>query len=152
MAADDAGTPQEEGVPAEVPDLGTIPDPGTPTIEFPEVEAERKADAAVAEAEGTNHKVTYRVRGRELQLQLPAKLRASVIYRAGVLRDDDGAAASKLIQAVIGPEQFELVLDEMDEADLNIDDEEAMTSMGTLINDALAVFGVTPGESEASQS
>jgi hypothetical protein len=153
MAADDAGAPTE-GAPAEVPeatepipDLGKVP---TPEPEAVEPTPEQTVEAAVAENTETNHKVTYKLGESEVELQLPPKLRASVIFRAGVLRDDDGAAASKLIQAVLGSEQFEQVMDAMDRAGMTIDDEAAMTSIGNLLNDALATYGVTPGKSEAS--
>lgn len=163
MAADDAAAPQKEGAAAEVteangvpegtPDLThAVPTPPEPLPEPPEptVEPEAKAEAAIAEGGPVEHKVTFKLGESELEVQLPKKLKMSVMFRAGVLRDNDGQGASRLIQAVLGDEQFDQVLDIMDAEGQTTDDEEGMTAVGNLLNDALATYGVTPGESQAS--
>lgn len=145
MAAEDAVA--QDGVTAELPELGTAPEP----VEVSEPAGpEEKTEAGIAEAEHKNHKVTWKLRGEEIEFQLPEKLLLSVVHRAGILRDDDIAGATKLSEAIIGREEFARLLDKMDELQITVDDEEGATSVGNLINDALAVYGVTPGESEAS--
>jgi hypothetical protein len=147
MAADDATAPPDLGVVAEVPENGHA---AKPAPEEPTPETSQQARAEAALDEGSDKTVVYRIRDRELKLHLAPKLKASVMYRAGILRDDDGAGAARLAQATLGDEQFDQVLDEMDAAGLTIEDEEAMTSLGNLLNAALATYGVTPGESQAS--
>ena len=170
MAADDAPEPQE-GSGAEVPDLGEIPEgataedikhieererylreSGQPTIEFP-VGRTDHVEAAMAEVQETNHRVTYKAGEVEVELQLPPKLLASFKYRIGAL-DDDDPGVLRLIKRLVGPAEYEKVMDAMDEAGLYDEDgepnAEAMTSFGEFLNNAMATYGMTPGESKAS--
>lgn len=158
-AADGSAVPSDGAADQPLPDLtNAVPDPEPVEVPAPppepdpepEVPAEAKAEAAIAEGEPTNHRVTFRVRESELELQLPEKLKMSIMFRAGVLRDNDGQGASRLIQAVIGPEQFDDLMDMMDDNGLTVDDEEGMTAIGNLLNDSLASYGMGPGESQAS--
>ncbi len=91
-----------------------------------------------------------------LDITLPPKLRESVIWRFGVLREDDFQGIARLVQSVIGTEQFSLILDKLDEEEVYVvepteDDENPVSPMGELLDKALAVYGLTPGESQASK-
>lgn len=113
----------------------------------------RQAEAAVEETTEERKSITWKPKedAEEITLDLPPKLLGSVIFRAGILRDDDVVGSSRLSQAVLGGEQFDRVMDAMDAAGVTTDDEEGMTSLGNLLNSALAMYGLTEGESTASQ-
>lgn len=97
---------------------------------------------------------------RGVELVLPEKLAASVLPRWAVLDDNDAIGAMRLLKAIIGPANFAQVVDKMDTDGLMInvgtdpseEDKEVLTEIGQLVGDALASYGVTPGESEASPS
>lgn len=112
-----------------------------------------QAEAAVAETNGDKKTIDWKPKegAEEVILELPPKLMGSVVFRAGILRDNDIAGASRLCQAIVGSDQFELILDAMDAANVTTDDEEGMTSLGDLLNKSLALYGLTEGESTASQ-
>jgi hypothetical protein len=87
---------------------------------------------------------------RGVSILLPPKLMGSVLFRWARLRDDDLVGATKLAESIIGKEQFDRVLDKMDEDGIEFDDVEGMTEVGTLINKAFDAFGMSAGESSAS--
>lgn len=148
MAVDDAAAP-EGGVAAEasseeMPNLGTVPT-GEPEQD--------QVAAATAEVGTNGHRVTYLVReGDEdpLELVLPPKLLLSVIGRSSTVRQDDVEEIFQLIEAVVGREQYVLVMNQLDKHGVTTDDEEAASSLGRLLNDALTKYGTSSGESQAS--
>lgn len=90
-----------------------------------------------------------------IEITLPPKLRESVIWRAGILREDDFQGTARLVQSVIGAEQFARILDRLDEQEVYViepteDDEEPVSPMGELLDKALSVYGLSLGESQAS--
>lgn len=108
-----------------------------------------KGAAARREAADEEHKVDF----RGMELTLPPKLRESVIWRFGVLRETDIAGTARLVQAVIGTQQYQQVLDKLDEDEVYIgesDSGDETSPMVILLRDALASYGLEPGESPAS--
>lgn len=105
-----------------------------------------KGAAARREAKNEEHTVTF----RGMEIKLPPKLRESVIWRFGVLRRDDLQGAARLVQSVIGTEQFAAVLDKLDEDEVYVDEDAETSPMAELMNDALASYGLEAGESQAS--
>lgn len=106
----------------------------------------RKDEAARAEKNGQPKEIEY----RGVTLTLPPKLLGSVPFRVGVLRDDDIIGASKLMQSILGEVEFQKVLDKMDEDGIDINDADGLSEVGELIQKALAQYGMSPGESQAS--
>jgi hypothetical protein len=106
------------------------------------------ARAAKKEGSDEEHKIDF----LGLEIVLPPKLRESVIWRFGILREDDFQGQAKLIESVIGAEQFAKVLDHLDEEDVfaEPEDEDSKSPMAELINSALGAYGLTAGESQAS--
>lgn len=144
MAADDGAVAE-----ATAPDLTELP-------------ADQKVEAAKSEVEQSNHKVEFKIgEGEALKVQLPPDLPASVALRLPVLRDDDGVKALELLEVLLSPENYDSVLRKVDadgfklrvspEGGFDID-EKVLSAIGTLINDALASYGLTTGESQASQT
>lgn len=145
MAADGAAVPQE-GAAAEgqdLPNLGEVPTPPDP---------QAKVDAAQAEVNGEGHRLHWGVNEDDegLELTLPPKLRLSVVGRASVVREDDVEEIFQLIEAVVGREQYTLVMNELDKQEVTADNEDSAASLGRLLNDALGLYGTSPGESPAS--
>jgi len=112
-----------------------------------------EADAALAEsAEG---KV---IEWHGMEISLPPKLRESVIWRWGVLRDGDLAGNARIVESIIGAEQYSAVMDKLDEegATVNIstdddesedeDGEQPTSPMVELIEAAFGAYGLTAGE------
>jgi hypothetical protein len=155
MAADDAAT--QTGVVAEVPDLGEIPasaEPQAPLEPMPdEAPQPEKAEAALAEKKDANHKVAFTVGEPPMEVQCPPKMPASFKFRIGAL-DDNDPAVLRVIRKLIGDEQWEEMMDRMDEADLFDEDgpnSEADNALGDFVQGIMKTYGVTPGESQASQ-
>jgi hypothetical protein len=160
MAAEDAAA--QTGVVAEVPDLGEIPAPNDkgPSPEPPgfepmpaEAPQEEKAEAALAEKKDANHKVAFTVGEPPMEVQCPPKMPASFKFRIGAL-DDNDPAVLRVIRKLIGDEQWEEMMDRMDEADLFDEDgpnSEADNALGDFVQGIMKTYGVTPGESQASQ-
>lgn len=107
-----------------------------------------KGEAARAEKAEKPRNIGF----RGIELELPPKLAASVLPRFWRLRDDDAAGAMRLLESIIGAGNFDRVLDKMDEDGLTVDDEDGLTELGNLISDSLGAYGMTAGESEASES
>jgi hypothetical protein len=141
-----AAGPKKEGPAASAPQNGQ-PD------EQPELsdEESKKAEGAIAEAEGKERVISHQVgKADPITLTLPADLRASVVGRASVIRDQDIAEALKLCKSVVGVEQYEQVLNYWDDQELTANSEEFGNAVGNLLRDSLVAYGLTPGESEAS--
>lgn len=107
-----------------------------------------KGAAARAEKETDSKPKVISFRG--VELTLPDQLLASVLLRAVRLRDNDLQGSIRMLESVIGSEQLDLVLDKLDADKVMIDDEDGMTEVGTLLNNALHEYGLTGGESPAS--
>jgi len=110
--------------------------------------SEDGAAATAAIAESDEDRVVIEFRGMELDL--PPKLKESVVWRFGILREGDFQGNARLIESVIGAEQFARVLDKLDEDDVYLDVESGTSPLIDLMNDALAAYGLSEGESEAS--
>jgi hypothetical protein len=108
------------------------------------------AAANAAQEEGSDQEHIIEWMG--LEIVLPPKLRESVIWRFGILRDNDFQGQARLIESVIGAEQFAKVLDHLDEEDVYADpeNEDSKSPMAELIDDALGAYGLITGESGAS--
>ena len=112
------------------------------------------AEAKAAQKEKSGDAPTIEFMG--MKIVLPPKLRESVIWRFGILREDDFQGAARLVQSVIGQDQFALILDKLDEEEVFVDEradddeDPAVSPMAELLEKALAVYGLTPGESKAS--
>lgn len=104
--------------------------------------------AARAEANGKVEPISF----RGLELKLRPKLPLSVIARYGVLRENDIAGSFRILEAMVGREQFSLLMDKLDEEEIDIDDEKGMTEVGELLRSAFIAYGLTEGEAEASDS
>lgn len=146
MAGDDAAVSQEEAV-AAAPMLGEIPSNGG---EPEELEPERKAEAAIAEAEGRRKTVDLKVGETEVTLTLPENFRASALARWSVLRDDDVIGALKVLRSVIGGPNYDRMMDVLDDEEVDADSEQFGTIIGNMTQDAITAYGLTPGEVEAS--
>jgi hypothetical protein len=139
------------------PDLGTSPEEApAPEAAAPERELDpaERANAALAEKNGATQVVVYRVGERELDIQVPARLPASFKFRLGAL-DDNDPVILRVIRKLIGSEQWEQIMDAMDEAGFFDDaggdsSPEADESIGNFVSDVAATYGLTPGESQAS--
>lgn len=112
--------------------------------------AASKEDAAAAAAQAEANDDKHEVEFQGLTLALPPKLRESVIWRFGILREGDFQGVARLLQSVIGDEQFSRVLDKLDEDEVHVDPDAEVSPMAKLLSDALETYGLSPGESEAS--
>lgn len=118
-----------------------------PAAKRGESTASAKAGAA-AQAEKKNEEHVIEFRG--VEIKLPPKLRESVIWRWGILRDGDVGGVARLIQSIIGESAFDEVLQKLDEDEVYVDPDAETSPLGELMEKALAEYGLTPGESQAS--
>lgn len=110
--------------------------------------ATRGSKAAAAQAERNGQPRTIEFRG--ITFELPVKLGASIIWRAGITRDDDIGGIARLVESVIGADGFSRVLDKLDADGVTVDDDEALDAVLDLLNRALGEYGLSTGESQAS--
>lgn len=110
--------------------------------------AAKKAAAAQAESNGKVDPIMF----HGLELKLKPKLPLSIPMRIGVLRDDDVMGAFRIIESMVGRDQYQLLVDKVDEEGLDTDSEAGMTEIGELLNQALENYGLTQGEAQASDS
>jgi hypothetical protein len=111
------------------------------------VAAEKKAAAARAESNGQLEPIKF----RGIDLKLMPKLPLSVVGRASVLRDDDVPGIFRTLEAILGREQYQLVMDKLDDDSVDVDNEKGIAELGDILSKALEAYGLTPGESQASQ-
>lgn len=104
---------------------------------------------AAARREAADEGPTLEFHG--LTLQLPAKLPGSVVWRYGILRDNDVIGAARIIESMVGREQYNAIMDKLDEIGVTYDDEEGMTEIGQMAQNILEAYGMSQGEAEASQ-
>jgi hypothetical protein len=108
----------------------------------------KAAEAAAAERNGKPREIT--VDG--IDLRLPSEPKASRLYRWGRLRDNDVAGATQLLESLIGADQLDIVLDEMDRRGYVATGSEHDTLIGDIGKAAFEAYGFGgEGESQASQ-
>ena len=100
------------------------------------VDLDAKLDAAKAEQTGEPNTLTF----RNLTLTLPAKMDALGVADACRYRGLEQTA--RLIEALVGPEQYEQLLT------LRLDDAE----LGVVVEGISALYGISMGESSASET
>jgi hypothetical protein len=112
--------------------------------------ASKRKAAEAAEAERNGQPKEIEVDG--LKLMLPAQPKASILYRWGRLRENDVAGATQLLESLIGADQLDVVLDEMDRRGYTAVGNEHDTFIGNIGKAAFQAYGFgDEGESQASQ-
>lgn len=107
----------------------------------------KKAAAAQAESSGKPKEVSF----RDLAFDLPTELPGSAIFVMAEVEEGrkELAPTMKFVRIALGPDQFGQLEDKVSEENLSMT--EAGEAIGQLVDDIVALYGMAPGESPASQ-